>query len=252
MNLSKKHKKEADLLKRFWKKANRGLLLGGVLLLAMTVFIVVKEVQFRREVPELRETVRSYADAILQINVLPDTPTLGSELTEEQKNTYRTRLNDVLVKYWYADVAKRDISEYSRMATEVMEEYEELLSSPVPVIFSSVEYSLTDRNVSITQDGPDRVRVTVQFEGMNIKWQGNPSYFFFGGELYLQEIEVRPGESEKPTEPEEPAVYQSSFDGYLELELMRVGGEWRVVGTDGNFYNTGDKEIIITKEVAKP
>ena len=44
----------------FWKKVNRGLLLGATLLIVLVVVIVVGEVRFKQEEPLIKERCEAY------------------------------------------------------------------------------------------------------------------------------------------------------------------------------------------------
>lgn len=58
--------------KHFLHKMNRGLFLGLVLLVGLTVFIVVDEIQFEGQRKEVQSTLEQYMQDISQISIFPE------------------------------------------------------------------------------------------------------------------------------------------------------------------------------------
>lgn len=215
-------------MKRFLKKVNRGLLLGGALLLALIVFIVIKEVQFRVELPKIRESVKDSVQAMLDINLAPEGAKLGEEWSDTQKGTMKKRLEDVLVAHWDADGE----SNFYYTAAEVRAAYDEYLGWNCGVIFEEISLELSDNDILISQNGTDYAKVSVEIDAMSATWRGNEAFLFYGEGVYV----------ESPISPVS-ATYRGRFEGWLEMELHRVGGEWRVVGTSG-YFSSVHKSVV--------
>ena len=87
-------------MRNFWKKANRGLLLGGVLLLGLVCFVMIKEVQFRVEAPQICDRARETVEAMLNLNVSGETATIGQVRTVESRTREMERAEEMLSEYW--------------------------------------------------------------------------------------------------------------------------------------------------------
>jgi len=215
-------------MRRFWNKANRGLLLGAVLLIALIVFIIVKEVQFRTELPEIRGTVKESLQAMLEVNIAPEGAQLGKAWSAEQKEIQRRRLENVLVTYWDAD----GTNDYYYTASEVRASYGEYLGKDCCVLFEEISLVLSDDDIRIVQNGTDYVTVSVEIDTMSATWIGDGEMLFFGESVYFEEME---GVT--------PFTYRGNYEGWFEMELHRVDGAWRVVATSG-YFSLAHKALV--------
>ena len=49
-------------MKRFWKRANRGLVLAAVILAGLVIFIQIDQYQFKSSKPEIEQMTREYLE----------------------------------------------------------------------------------------------------------------------------------------------------------------------------------------------
>lgn len=202
-------------MKRFWKKMNRGLLLGGVLLLLLIGFIVLKEVQFRAEVPGIRQTVRDAMEALLELNLSEEETALGQVRTEAVRARQTERMEAVLSQYWDADAE----TEYYINVGTLRASFEEYLKEPLCVSFQEMDLSVSDREIEVRQNGTDYAVVSVEINSFSARYTGDGDSIFYG-EYYSdrEPIGIALGQ------------YIGTYNGYAEMELHRKDGEWRVCG----------------------
>ncbi len=206
-------------MKLFWKKVNRGLLLGAVLLVALVVLIVVQSVSFRRAKPVIRQEVKDYAGDLLEVMyAVGDRVEPGSELTAEQKQARRERFEAFVREYWQ-EVPEKEIRNGGLISTalsgtgssglsSLRTEFENTLSGKqYPV--EKLNLQLPNSNISIRVNGPGYALVNVSF-----------SFSTVSGD------------------------YETLRSGELQLELKRVKGSWKVISSNHSFYGGGEPTPI--------
>lgn len=219
----------------FWKKVNRGLLLGAALLVFLVGFIVVKEVRFRKETPLIKERVETYlADLCsLQCGVSGE---LGKTLSTEAQDLQKDKLDRVLAEHWYGNLPD---DEYDGIGvSNLRANYESYLSDRVNVLFTKAEMHLQEDNLRVYKDGPDRAVVGLSAD-IKTEYAGDGDEFFFGtsnhavyeDEYYSQEAPDLSGKA-----------YSGVFTINMTFELERVGGAWKIVAFNGYGYESTSSE----------
>ena len=164
--------------------------------------------------------MRDSLQALLEVNLAPEGAKLGEDWSDAQRETMRKRLEDALVAHWDADGE----NDYYYTAAEVRAWYEEYLTKECLVIFEEISLELSDDDIRITPNGTDYATVSVEIDTMSAVWRGDAEMIFYGESLYFEDVQ-----------PYTEVVYRGSYEGWFEMELHRIGGEWRVVATSGYF-----------------
>jgi hypothetical protein len=86
-------------MKKFLRKANRGLILGGALVIGVTVYVIADLNRFKDEKPVIEQTIAEYADAVEKFNITP-----------EQYRQYNIKYNK--------EDSQKQISEFYQFADE--------------------------------------------------------------------------------------------------------------------------------------
>ena len=219
----------------FWKKVNRGLLLGALLLTLLVVVIVVGEVRFKQETPLIKERGLAYLIDLATLQCDPKGE-LGQPLSASEVARQKEKMNQLLKTHWYGNLSE---SEYSGTGVSgVRQAYDEYLGNKLTVLFSTAEVHLLEDQVSVKKDGPNRAIMQLSAE-IKTEYIGDGSGFFFGG--------YNPGYgyyNETWTDEEGNALidnteYSGIYYVHLSFELERVGGEWKIVAFSGGGYETG-------------
>lgn len=222
-------------MKKFWRRVNRGILLGILLLAILVGFVVVKEVQFRMEMSEIRGKALATVEALLSLNLSEESIALGEVRSAETRARETERMEAMLSTYWDADAE----SEYYLNAALVRASYEEYLAAPVSVCFSEIDLNVSDREIGVRQNGTDYAVVTLEINNLSTRHQGDGDRIFFGEYFGGAEEEKLPS-----------LEYLGSYYGYVEMEMHRVDGTWRACGMSATLYMT-NKTILESEEVGE-
>ncbi len=200
-------------MKHFWKKANRGLLLGALLLVTMISFIIVKNVQFRSETPEIEAIAQAGLEELLALNAAPDGMRVGDTFTEAQKNAKKAELEEYLQKYW--DFSG-DSNVYYLTADLVRKNYAANVEQPLLCAVKELTINASSHSMSVLPNGTNYAKVDFSTDA-TILLTGNRHALFCGDEFRGLDI--------GDTLSEETYV---QYDIYVALEMHRVGGEWKI------------------------
>ncbi len=227
-------------MKRFWKKVNRGLLLGGALLLGLIVMIVIREVRFQKEVPEIEEVATSYIEEMVKLNLAPEGLRVGESLTQAQLDAKLQALAQLESDYWFREAVGDNVRTLSFF--EIKKGFEDYWSQERSWVLEEVVFSFSKSNIEVVQSGPDYAKVqffsnTVSAVVKSYSDYGFPLYL--GQQQYYVDTEVIPSQ---PLDPEDPDynsgatlfTYDCMFYINCTVELKRVDGQWRVVSFSGN------------------
>ena len=130
-------------MKKFFKHANRGVILAIVAVLCVAVYVLVDNARFKEAKPEIEQAVRQYMEEIKTVN-----------LAAPQERIARTQ--ELLEKYWtesqdngyYFGYTKEDVRNYLA--------YRERYAANDPEI---VDYTEVLKDISISQNGPKGAKI---------------------------------------------------------------------------------------------
>lgn len=199
----------------FWKKVNRGLLLGGVLLLGLIVMIVVHNLRFSMEKDDILKISEDYVQTMLNFNQLSKNATVGEKLTDAQKQAELDALNAAFAKNWYE--GESDIRSSFCSSTDLRLKLVERHANELTCVPTDVKGIINRSGCTVTQDGPNRALCTVSLLDLNATVYGDGSLFGLveGGVYYEGDIE--------------DSALAVSYYGSYTFELERVNGEWKIV-----------------------
>lgn len=220
------------------KKINRGLVLGGILLVALIVFIVVKETQFRKEKPMIRQVASEYVTELLAVNLATQEAEPEIALTEAQKAAQKDALEEVIRKYWY--MGESDIQYGNVTADDMRAVLPDYQNSPMRSTFENIYCQVPESAISVRADGPDRAIVSININNLNTEFRGGDGSLFPSGSgfrlysSYGKGFDMDPDIVYEPAEDpdESPIRYTGSYYGYITLEMERVKGTWKIVSQD--------------------
>ncbi len=207
-------------MKHFWKKTNRGLWLGGALLLVTLIVIVVTALIFSVEKPLIRETVKDYVNDLIALNCAPQDAALGKKLSEADRRAKEAELEALLKNYWDLEddtLVNGITGEEMRMA------YASLLGDALRTRILEGEVRLSDRDIYISRQGPGYASVSLYVDTLSVTYEGAANGIFIGEEIFSDD-EIKQDR------------YIGSYSLELTLEMHRVGGEWRIISCYGYLY----------------
>ncbi len=231
--------KEGCRTMRMWKlkKWNRGLILGGVLIVGLVVFLLVKSAQFEDEVPEIREKAEAYVQDFITMQYSPTGAEWGKILNEADREAERQELYALIEKYWDTEEEPWkgvDASAFIAGYEKRIDGVQNYLIAPAENA-PSVEAPARISEVRIKENGPDHVVVSIQVETVRLKIVGydHDQVLYTPNQYGYTDDYI----SKPPYEGMEKPLPKDYFpSGHVTLDMVRVDGEWRIIAQNSNFY----------------
>ncbi len=192
-------------MKRFLKKANRGLILGAFALVLLVIYIVVDYSSFSSEQPQIKEAVENYIGEFYK------------RLSEEDFSGISKLMNDtwtdeiVVEKSYYDD--KEILSQF----------FEEVSNDEKDMKYGDITYKV--KSMSVSKAGPGLAKVLMVYEA-SIEYGVSGNYMapfmpYFTG-WYVTEDEE---------ELNKQYIYEVQYE--CDLYLRKVDGKWRIAQSSG-------------------
>lgn len=189
-------------MKKFLKKANRGLILGAFALVSMIIYIIVDYSSFSNEKPQIKETVENY---------------IGGAYEVLEQNDYEA-LNEHIKASWTGEPVIT--TGYFEDKESMLTLYEHLQADKQTGEYGEITYSIEE--MSIKKSGPNMACVTVNYSvSMEADCKADlvepfcsfASNWFYSGEesdvIYIYDIEY------------EGSIY-----------LRKEDGQWKIAQSD--------------------
>ncbi len=232
-------------MKKHLRKLNRGLLLGALLLVGFVVFVIVKEAQFQNSVPEIKELSKSYAEALLRLNEMPN-GALDEEffLTSAAAEQKTAELEHILQTYWNAGTKqKTNILSYNDLRERCLARFNSEQYSEV----YEVDCSILEKDISVKNDGPNRAKVTLYTDGLFVTFGGTEIACLLIDTVWTQAELEEMFKDYNPLENEGNVRKKANFTARIELELELVKGEWKIISCYGTYWSN-TSAIVVEKE----
>ena len=166
---------------KFWKlqlrKTNRGLVLGLIIIIAVTIYTLIDNQNFKKEKPEIKQLVTDYIEKLEEFGVTP-AELKGKEISEQDTKEYIDRWNSFVDEYWIYKKRNLNSVYYGIMKSEFSQQYENFLIEKVNSF--TEECTMEARNIKISKAGPDCATVSFDFysviSGTNLMDALTPSF----------------------------------------------------------------------------
>ena len=136
-------------MKKFLKRANRGLMLGGIILIALIIYIVIDYSRFSSEKDTIKKQIVSYMDSFFKQLEANDYDALLKLVNENWTG------KPVMSEYYFTDMT--DMSSQISNAADMMSN--EAVKNSYKV--SDVSYRIT--STSVKKAGPNMASVTLTY-----------------------------------------------------------------------------------------
>ena len=189
-------------MKKFFKHANRGVILAIVAVLYVAVYVLVDNARFKEEI---EQAVRQYMEEIKTVN-----------LAAPQERIARTQ--ELLEKYWtesqdngyYFGYTKEDVRNYLA--------YRERYAANDPEI---VDYTEVLKDISISQNGPKGAKIRA---GYSVSLEMSREDLLYP--VYGLSGEDGSFVSSQPSGNGTNVV--QNFDYTVEITMYQDGGQWKI------------------------
>ena len=206
-------------MKKFLKRANRGLLLGGVILIALIIYIIIDYSRFSSEKNEIKKQVESYMESFFECLESGDYGALQKVINDNWTGKV------VMSDYYLTDMSEMT-SHVSRLSkqlsnNEIRKKYD----------ISNTEFRITGS--SVKKAGPNMASVTLTY---SVSMDSIPSSehflpFSYYGTLFSDDT--------KNT---------SVFEGEYTLYLYKESGTWKLAQANG-YDNIASSTALTLEEV---
>lgn len=228
--------------KRSLKKTNRGLVLALVLIVAVVVYTIIDNNNFKSEKPVISGVVEEYVNGFKDFMFFDEAHTSLSEekkgrpFSENEKKELTKKWSEYVDKYWEYKDYSNNYYFYGVDNSDVKRLYEDFINQAPESYITS--FSAKTKNIVVKKAGPECATAEVE---MNFIVEGtsgasflSPSYL----ELANYKAEYSDSELRYKTS-------KSSITGTYTFNLQRFNGKWKIVGIYGY---TDDMEEIHDKE----
>lgn len=225
-------------MKKFLRKANRGLILGGALIIGVTAYVAVDLNRFKEEKPIIEQTLKEYADAVEKFNITPDkyreyNITLGTEDSQKIAADWQA----IIDEYWIdKKILENDIFYAYDDKSYLEKSVNYYIENKQRGYVTDISIDLTD--CKIKKDGPDAAVMTCV---SNIYYVGleNSGIFTPGG--YNNHYTYFDNES-----PIEPKLMQTTFSEEITFFLEKKADDWKI--TKSETYGQMDVNVSKVQE----
>ncbi|MBE6861554.1 MAG: hypothetical protein E7497_01450 [Ruminococcus sp.] len=213
-------------MKKFLRKANRGLILGGILVIGLAVYIVTDLNRFKTEKPLIEQTVKEFSAALSDYNVTPEKyRELNAQYSTADSDKRIEEFSQFTDKYWLSvEDAYNDMYGWASLKEDFRSSMKQLLDNKDKGYITEFSADLTDCKVN--KDGPNCAVMTC-----------TANLYFVGTENCTI---ICPGGyddtySWRDEEAGEPEVVKTSVNQECTFYLERTSDGWKI--TKCEFYD---------------
>lgn len=225
-------------MKKFLRKVNRGLVLGGVLIIGTTIYIIADLKNFEKEKPAVEQRVTEYAQAVAKFNITPEkyreyNITIGTDDSQKISADWKA----IMDEYWIdLKASTNDIFYYYDDKSYLEECVNYYIEDKQRGYVTDISIDLTDCKVK--KDGPNAAVMSCI---ANIYYVGleNSGIFTPGG--YNNHYTYFDSDS-----PIEPKLMQTTFSEEITFFIEKKSDDWKI--TKSETYGKMDVNVSKVQE----
>lgn len=226
-------------MKHLYKRINRGIVLGVVLLMGLAVFIWQDESNFQKETPAIQQTVTSYMDAVSKINTF-DTQyqKIGTTVPKSVQVEKQQAVTKVIDQYWVESEANNVI-----LKSSLLDQVKTMVTDNSKGAGYVQKFSVQiNGKPTIQKDGPGSAKEEVQFNVV-IEYAGSPSVLL--GE-YVTPVSQFSGYGKRGSSVTAADTTRKRYTLNMQttVQLEKVGGTWKISSMSGGYGSNGEPVTI--------
>ena len=236
----------------FFRRLNRGLVLGIAVVLVLAVWTVISAQIFKRgEKPEIEKMAREYVSELAAFHADFDAQTCSHVLTKAEMDARMKSFSDFTKKYFAYRKSGTMHGVETMNIDEVEASYREYLSEGAlgEVLSLTLEPVEVPGGFTIRKTGPNRATVELYFEG-TLKTRGVEYCGMWvpgASDEQVWVIDDRAqvdigGDTSEIIDASK--VYESRCAGRLTLHLQKIDGEWKIIFAGEGYFYTHDTRIV--------
>lgn len=216
-------------VKTILRKANRGLILGLVLLIGLIVFIVVDEQNFQKQQPVIQETVEQYLQDVSGFSIFPEEyQKLDAKVPESAIADQKAKIQEVLDRYWVSQAGDSWVMNKDQVLSDLSNM---LVENSKGEGYVSQWTGISTGKTQITKTGPGRAKVVFPYSVV-VEIHGVAMTNNLTGMIYIDHN----GKQGEVTDEEKNQVKKYSVEGNFEVEMTYVNGEWKFLEGYYGYY----------------
>lgn len=226
--------------KRIFKRLNRGLILGLVLLIGLVIYVNIDNANFKKEMPVIQETLNQYLEDCADIAIWsPQYQKLNKIVPADIVDQTKAKGDAVFNKYW---VSSQGENEYGTKS-ELVKRYQELLQRNAEGIGYITKWSATLNGMpNIIKSGPRDATVTINYTQV-VEFVGAPVINSMMGTIFPEEYTFSKEDNADDSDfAKAKRLTSNSYN--LNLEMTEVDGVWKIVKAGSMWVDSGTPEII--------
>lgn len=216
-------------LKKFLRRVNRGLLLGGIVLAGFVVFVITDTISFKKNKPVIEDEIKSYVSMLEDVGV-----NKGSDQT-----SYKEGIDSLINNYWTFSDEKSDLFYYSLNQNEFKNILELNMNDSDPNAYVS-KWTAKVNNVDISKAGPGYA--LVEFDCQIVaEFSGNACLVSPCDAMTIENY-VYYGEN-VPT-----GLSRISIDGTYKATMTQKDGKWKICLVKSYGWNSSEITAVDSEE----
>lgn len=216
-------------LKKFLRRVNRGLLLGGIVLAGFVVFVITDTISFKKNKPVIEDEIKSYVSMLEDVGV-----NKGSDQT-----SYKEGIDSLINNYWTFSDEKSDLFYYSLNQNEFKNILELNMNDSDPNAYVS-KWTAKVNNIDISKAGPGYAMVSFDCQ-IVVEFSGNAcivnpcdamtvnNYVYYGEKV--------------PT-----GLSRISIDGYYKMLMTQKDGKWKICMAESYGWDISEITAVDSEE----
>lgn len=206
-------------MKNFLKRANRGLILGAIVLVGFIAFVITDTIRFKKSKPQIENDVKAYIDALADCAVTPDS-----------KEEFQKKSNELINSYWISDSGSGNADNYYGMNIGSYRNQMEMVAdesfSGKNDIGKVTGWKANPYSFNITKAGSKFAKVNFTCD-IAADFVGNPylispeSILSISDYAYYDDIA-----NETAVKSNRPQKISTTIE--YEAQLKEVGGKWKI------------------------
>lgn len=160
-------------MRNFWKRANRGLILGGVLVLGTAAYVGIDYFRFSHGKETMEQVLKNYTADLSKAAITPESQAIYEyQKTDAEKEAAYKALGDVIRTYW-TDTHDSNADYHYQKSDLLMNMHDIAYSTELPGYVTG--YTANISKVKFTKNGPGAASFSMNLD-MVIDTYG-PCYF---------------------------------------------------------------------------
>jgi hypothetical protein len=218
-----------NIMKKFSKRVNRGLLLGGIVLAGFIAFVITDTISFKKNKPVIEDEIKSYVSSLEDLGVTQNM----------DKSSFTSEISDLINNYWTFTDEKTSSFYYGLNQNEFRNNLEIMANDAKSNAYVS-KWTAKIGKVSISKAGPGYATATFDCQ-LVAEFAGN-AYLLTPSNAMTTDSYAYYGEA-SPT-----GLSRISIDAQYQATMTKKDGKWKICLVQDCGWNSSEITPISSEE----